>query len=43
MLEKTASNKSATDVVGMSLTEEFLAKCYEFRRNVLSDKYEYHL
>ena len=40
MLEKTASDKSATDVVGMSLTEEFLAKCYEFRRNVLSDKYE---
>ena len=31
---------SATDVVGKSLTEEFMAACYEFRRNVLSDKYE---
>lgn len=40
MFKKTTSDKSATDVAGKSLTEEFMAACYEFRRNVLSDKYE---
>lgn len=40
MLKNPTSDKSATDVAGKSLTEEFMAACYEFRRNVLSDKYE---
>ena len=40
MLKNPISDLSATDVVGKSLTEEFMAACYEFRRNVLSDKYE---
>ena len=40
MLKNPTSDKSATDVTGKSLTEEFMAACYEFRRNVLSDKYE---
>ena len=40
MLNNQTSDKSATAVAGKSLTEEFMAACYEFRRNVLSDKYE---
>ena len=30
----------ATEVAGKTLVEEFMAMSYEFRRNVLSDKYE---
>ncbi len=40
MQETPIQSVPATEVVGKTLVEEFMAMSYEFRRNVLSDKYE---
>ena len=40
MLENPIQSVPATEVAGKTLVEEFMAMSYEFRRNVLSDKYE---
>ena len=40
MLENPIQSVPAAEVVGKTLVEEFMAMSYEFRRNVLSDKYE---
>ena len=40
MLETPTQSVPAAEVAGKTLVEEFMALSYEFRRNVLSDKYE---
>ncbi len=40
MLETPIQSEPATEVAGKTLVEEFMSECYDFRRNVLSDKYE---
>ena len=40
MLENPTQSVPATEVAGKTLVEEFMGMSYEFRRNVLSDKYE---
>ena len=40
MLENPTQSMPAAEVAGKTLVEEFMAMSYEFRRNVLSDKYE---
>ena len=40
MLENPTQSVPAAEVAGKTLVEEFMAMSYEFRRNVLSDKYE---
>ena len=40
MLENPIQSVPAAEVAGKTLVEEFMAMSYEFRRNVLSDKYE---
>ena len=40
MLENPIQSVPAAEVAGKTLVEEFMALSYEFRRNVLSDKYE---
>ena len=40
MQETQAQSVPAAEVAGKTLVEEFMAMSYEFRRNVLSDKYE---
>ncbi len=40
MLENSNQSVPAAEVAGKTLVEEFMALSYEFRRNVLSDKYE---
>ena len=40
MVENSTQSMPAAEVAGKTLVEEFMATSYEFRRNVLSDKYE---
>ncbi len=40
MIEDPIQSVPAAEVAGKTLVEEFMALSYEFRRNVLSDKYE---
>ena len=40
MLVTPIQSVPAAEVAGKTLVEEFMALSYEFRRNVLSDKYE---
>ena len=40
MVETPIQSVPAAEVAGKTLVEEFMAMSYEFRRNVLSDKYE---
>ena len=40
MFENQTQTPSAAEVADKTITEEFMAANYEFRRNVLSDKYE---
>ena len=40
MLETPIQSVPAAEVAGKTLVEEYMAMSYEFRRNVLSDKYE---
>ena len=40
MQETPTQSVPAAEVAGKTLVEEFMAMSYEFRRNVLSDKYE---
>ena len=40
MVETPTQSVPAAEVAGKTLVEEFMAMSYEFRRNVLSDKYE---
>ncbi len=40
MVENPTQSVPAAEVAGKTLVEEFMAMSYEFRRNVLSDKYE---